>query len=626
MTKFYIFLLGLLVLGSVTGVRAQTLHIDGTEREYIVHVPQDLPADNPVPLIIALHPLGNNNTTFETMTRFSVLADQEGFIVAYPQGIGNSWNVGVCCSPAMDQDVDDIAFISLLIDTLIGSYPVDTGSVYLAGFSNGALLAYTLASEISDKIDGIAAVGGLLAQDENHASHAMPIIHIHALYDGAVHFDGEFGFPGVDSLLNNWRAINGIVAEPDTFRNDGGVKGILHRSPDNKSNILLYTSETGDHAWTISSRLGTTKRIWEFFTTGVNKPYILEDTIPEGPRQRDYLIHVPSGYIQSVDENSRYPLIVAAHGWDQNAQYMEELTGFSTLADSKGFFVTYLHYVGPPPDTSWNYFMEEGKPDDIGYAKAVIDTLFARFPIDSNKVYGVGFSDGCGLTDRLPFETNGLVSAIGTVAGMITFDPEVTTSPVRMIHFHARNDPYVNYGNVRNTNLNYWLEVDDCENTPDTLLNVAGYQAEVFTNAAGDSSILFYTLPWSYHDWPVNDGNSMKLSASKLMWKFFDTGMAIADISENPPESLHGTQAGTSLLLYPNPASDQIHLQCDLCMDDKLLIRLYQTDGREIYSCRREVRAGRQVLTLPLPIRVQGYYLLSVEGNALRKTVSFTIR
>ncbi|MBN1952742.1 MAG: hypothetical protein JW801_16185 [Bacteroidales bacterium] len=618
MNKNLTFLFCLLLFFSFLPIHSQVLDVNGTERDYFVHVPENLPADTDVPLIIALHYLGCTNSAFETYTQLSIKADQENFIVAYPQGIGNSWNADSCCSPAVDENIDDIGFITMLLDTLIEDYPVDTNRVYLAGFSNGAMLAHNLASLLSDRLAGVAAVGGIFTLPENHAEHPVPVIHFHALADASVKFSGMWGCISVDSLLNQWKEINGILAEPDTFRNDSGVRGILYPSPDSSANIILYTAETSNHAWMITERLNTTNRIWEFFETGINTPLINVDTVREGVRKRDYKVHQPNPWFSTVDKNKKFPLILAFHGWNQDPDHMEEMTNFSTIGNVKGAFVTYLHYVGPPPDYSWNYFMDEEKPDDIGYVKAVLDTLFAQYPIDSSRVFAVGFSDGCGMVNRLPSETNGLISATGTVGGMIAFDSELSTTPVRMIHFHASNDPAVSYSSVRSNALPYWLEVNNCDPEPDTLLSIDGYTGEVFTNNQGDSVMLFYTLPWNQHDWPVNGENNMKVSASNQMWKFFDTGMAIPVI-QSDPDAIRNQQNKTSKVrVYPNPASEELQLDFKLEANELVAFRLYQSDGKLVYSALRRFGPGNQHLEIDTHLLAKGYYSLMITGNSIK--------
>ncbi len=89
------------------------------------------------------------------------MAAAQGIAVAYPDGIGGSWNAGGCCGQAEADDLDDVGFILALVDELVASYSIDPDRVYLTGFSNGGLLAYRLACE-SDRFAAIAPVGATL--------------------------------------------------------------------------------------------------------------------------------------------------------------------------------------------------------------------------------------------------------------------------------------------------------------------------------------------------------------------------------------------------------------------------------------------------------------------------------
>ena len=604
---------------------AQTIDIGGVERLYLIHVPENLPEGENVPVVIALHYLGCTASQFEAYTLFSDKADQEGFIVVYPQGIDNSWNAGACCDPAVTHNVDDIGFISELIDTLIEEYPIDSGKVFLAGFSNGAILGYALTGLFPERIAGFASVAGILAMEIDPPSNPVPIIHFHALDDNAVNINGMWGYPSVYDLLDDWKTINNITTEPDTFRNDSRVTGILYPSMDSSANILLYISETGGHQWNLNTRLGTTNSIWEFFSTGINKSYASYDTIQEGPRQRDYKIHIPSRFFTSVDKTTKYPLVLAAHGWNSDAAGMEQMTGFSSKANSEDFFVAYLHYVGPPPDLSWNYFMDEDKPDDIGYSKAVINTLRSRFPIDTSSIFAVGFSDGCGLANRLALETKGLINATGTVGGMVAFDPEVETTPVRMMHLHARNDPAVNYSGVRNGSLNYWLSADNCIIIPDTVYNEQEYLGELWKNAENDTMILFYTLPWNQHAWPVKGQSNMQVSATDMIWDFFEHGYAQPDLP--PVNALYGQAKDKNFsILYPVPASDEITIEINSQKDENLIVDVIRPDGKRLttidlgYIIHGTYHFEYNVSKLP-----KGFYLLRIKGSTMQATKQFII-
>ena len=123
--------------------QVDTLLFDGLKRTYHVHLPTSYDGSSPTPLVIAIHPLYGSAGSFETMTGFSNKANTEHFIVVYPNGTGSpaSWNAEGCCSPATTNRINDVGFISALIDTLTRRYNIDSDRIYAAGFSNGSMLA-----------------------------------------------------------------------------------------------------------------------------------------------------------------------------------------------------------------------------------------------------------------------------------------------------------------------------------------------------------------------------------------------------------------------------------------------------------------------------------------------------
>src|SRR5271154_3475132 len=64
------------------------------KRHYLLHVPPNLPSDKPAPLVLVFHGGGGRAWTMPGFTHFDDLADQAGFIVAYPDGVDRSWNDG----------------------------------------------------------------------------------------------------------------------------------------------------------------------------------------------------------------------------------------------------------------------------------------------------------------------------------------------------------------------------------------------------------------------------------------------------------------------------------------------------------------------------------------------------
>ena len=184
-------------------LRSGTLQHNGRDRRYVLFVPKVSPLKSgKMALVFVFHGGGGNAEHAIETTRMHKLAAREGFIVVYPEGTGRevmrkfmaTWNAGVCCGDAARENVDDIGFISKLIDTLARDYPVDLTRVYATGLSNGGALSYRLACELTDKIAAVAPVGYNGEIEICHPSRPVPIMHVHGLLDGCA-FYGGWGNP-----------------------------------------------------------------------------------------------------------------------------------------------------------------------------------------------------------------------------------------------------------------------------------------------------------------------------------------------------------------------------------------------------------------------------------------------
>jgi polyhydroxybutyrate depolymerase len=142
------------------------------------------------------------------------LADREGFVVAWPQGIEERWNYGrqlnVPMSLAGGAEVDDIAFFRALIARLIASQRVDPKRVYLLGVSNGALMAYRAACDMGgDLAAGAAFISSMSDLQQEDCPRGMPVP-LFILAGSADTFQSYLGAPG--------RLQGRLVSVPDTFR------------------------------------------------------------------------------------------------------------------------------------------------------------------------------------------------------------------------------------------------------------------------------------------------------------------------------------------------------------------------------------------------------------------------
>jgi polyhydroxybutyrate depolymerase len=222
-------LAGVPAIGNVTDGTLRTA--DGRTRRYRLYVPSSLAAGESAPLLVALHGGLGSSAQFAANSGFDELAEANGFIVVYPDGIGarpdgsgpQTWNGGYCCGPAVRQDVDDVGFIRQLLDTLAADLSIDPARVVAAGHSNGAILAYRLACELSDRIVGIGVQAGSLGVDACTPSQPVSVIHLHGTADTNHPIDGGkgSGVAGVEfrparAAVEAMAAADGCTGEPQS--------------------------------------------------------------------------------------------------------------------------------------------------------------------------------------------------------------------------------------------------------------------------------------------------------------------------------------------------------------------------------------------------------------------------
>lgn len=269
---------------------------DGRSRSYQIHIPIILKNQRNIPLVLAFHGGGSNANIMRRSTELVSVSGQKGFAVVFPEGTGPgqrllTWNGGRCCAYAKRKNVDDVGATAALLDELLKIIPYDKKRVYATGISNGAMICYRLACELSDRIAAIAPVAGNLEISPCNPTKPVPVIHFHGTLDRNVPFGGGVGdrsitktdYHSVKYTIDRWKAINacgGSKSEnklPD-FTNDGTTVNRKEWSNcKNGSSVALITIENGGHTWPGSpikkwGRLGNVcqdisaaKIMWEFF-------------------------------------------------------------------------------------------------------------------------------------------------------------------------------------------------------------------------------------------------------------------------------------------------------------------------------------------------------------------------
>lgn len=223
------------------GTHILTLTHDGNSRGYRVHVPTTSAPATGYPVMLAFHGGGGSARQFQETSGIAQLGDREGFLAVFPDGIGvlglNTWNAGNCCGRAMDLDTDDVGFVRLVLDDLTRRVSVNPRRVYATGHSNGGMMSYRLAVELSDRIAAIAPVAGAMNLDPSTPARGVPLLHIHSVDDPRALYDGGEGppFPGtnrtvvhrpVETVLATWQTTNGCPATATLGRTlSGGTPG-----------------------------------------------------------------------------------------------------------------------------------------------------------------------------------------------------------------------------------------------------------------------------------------------------------------------------------------------------------------------------------------------------------------
>ena len=273
----------------------------GLERTYRIRIPSSYDKSTPLPLLIALHGGGGSGEKMEELTLrgFNRLSEKEGFIVVYPDGIEKHWNDGRedVKYRAHREKIDDIGFISALIDHLSKQYNIDIKRVYATGISNGAMMSFRLGCELSEKIAAIAPVAG--SMPENLPARCSPSRFISVLVisnteDPLVPWGGgeiRFGRQKFGKVLSVPESVKfwvnhnqcllppAISIEPDKDpKDDTRLRREAYNQCRESSEVVLYAIEGGGHTWPGGHQylpqwiIGKTSRdidanevIWEFF-------------------------------------------------------------------------------------------------------------------------------------------------------------------------------------------------------------------------------------------------------------------------------------------------------------------------------------------------------------------------
>jgi len=263
-------------------------------RKYYVHLPTDYDESESIPLVILLQGGEQSTMNFSERCKANDKADEEGFIAVYPVALGftddkRTWNMGFGFRLAYYLNIDDVGFINKLIETMQQKYNIDSDRIYVAGYSNGAMLAYHLACELPPGIVAAyaiqaGAIGGHIVNFEDWINtkpgHPVSLVIFHGLKDYVVPYYGGWDawdsvyYLPVSDAVDFWVENNNCKPEPITEVSES-KEIIIHKYTEGEDNseVILYTVKYGLHGWFGEEwmvrdpikEISTNDEMWEFF-------------------------------------------------------------------------------------------------------------------------------------------------------------------------------------------------------------------------------------------------------------------------------------------------------------------------------------------------------------------------
>ena len=277
---FVIFFLSFGYLEAQQTITNRMVH-DGLDRDYHLYIPESYDETINVPILFVFHGYGGNARNLMRWGDMKSVADTAGFILIVPQGYKDHrgsphWNVG---SWTRGSIVDDIGFISALIDKINENYKVDLDRVYSYGNSNGGYFSFELACQIGNKIAAIGSIGGTMSTEAYNSctpSHPTSVITIHGTSDPVVYYTGgkPYNSKSQDETIKYWIDYNKTNTSPDILeienidKSDGShVELHKYGVGINKTSVHHLKIINGGHGW--PGRYGNmdivaTTEIWNF--------------------------------------------------------------------------------------------------------------------------------------------------------------------------------------------------------------------------------------------------------------------------------------------------------------------------------------------------------------------------
>jgi polyhydroxybutyrate depolymerase len=281
------------------------LTFDGLHRDYRIHVPPAAAAGKPLPLVLNLAGATQNGQIEEILSDMDANADENGYLVAYPDGTRIStvltpdpiaknaqygWNAGECCGLPVTRKINDVGFLEKVIADVATRTPVNLRRVYMTGISNGGMMAYAMAAEASTHVAAVASVSGQVEIPVIHPTRAVPTMEFHSVNDPIAKFDGTPNknprlVLSVMQGIHQWVKADGCSATPHDGTTIVGAAGsisagetatpITYTHCTDGVSVVLWRFTGSGHVWPGSQLNMGPKKNW--ILTGSGRGIIIVD-------------------------------------------------------------------------------------------------------------------------------------------------------------------------------------------------------------------------------------------------------------------------------------------------------------------------------------------------------------
>ena len=260
--------------------------------------------------------------------------------------------------------------------------------------------------------------------------------------------------------------------------------------------------------------------------------------------ERCWLLLVP----MTLNESSTVPLVVDIHGGQDDMYQQRWTSDFANISMEQGFIVAYPQGHNNLWNMGWDSITCSAgilctEEDDVGFILQMVDIITQNHSIDNSRIYSTGWSNGCGMTQRLAVEASDIFAAAGCMSMYRFVEAPSDYLPIPFIEVHGLLDEIVQYATTAHSapffgpekgaiqNLESWAELNGCQGTtPEVLESQDDYDIRGYTNCENETQVMLVTMFFAAHnpyehDDPVHDpgrgwANPTGVPTSTFIWEF----------------------------------------------------------------------------------------------------------